>query len=104
MPVIPIDSKLPFKFRRPRPQGKVPRGVKLLIGAAFVFWGPPVLYSVIIHHALPFFVLLYTQILGVLLGIHLYLKQSNDNLSCVPANYVPKFPRAASAYKRKDAA
>jgi hypothetical protein len=82
----------------------VPRGVKLLLGAALVFWGPPLLYSVIIHHALPFFVLLCTQLLGVMYGIHLYLKQSDDKLSCVPANDVPKFPRAARAYKRKDAA
>lgn len=104
MRVIPIDSKLPFKFRRSRPQGKVPGRVKLLIGAVLVFWGPPLLYSVIIHHALPFFVLLCTQILGVLLGIHFYRKQSDYNLSCVPANYAPKFPRAARAYKRKDAA
>jgi hypothetical protein len=82
----------------------VPEGVKLLAVAALTFWGPSMLYSAIIGHALPFYVMACNQTLGVLLGILLYQNQSSDNLSCVPANYVPKVPRAARAYKKKDAA
>lgn len=104
MRVIPFDSKLPVKFRGPRAQGKVPEGMQLLAGVALIFWGPPLLYSAIIGHPLPFFVMACNEALGVLLGILLYRKHSVEQLSCVPAGYVPEVPRAARAYKKRDAA
>ncbi|HEY9402453.1 MAG TPA: hypothetical protein VIQ24_07145 [Pyrinomonadaceae bacterium] len=104
MRVIPIDSKLPFKFRGPRVKDRLPEGAKLLAGAALTFWGPPLLYSVIIDNALPFFVMFCNQALGILLGILIHRNQSGDNLSCVPANYIPNVACAARPYKLKKVA
>lgn len=99
-----FDSKLPFKFCRPRVPERVPEGVKFFTGAALTFWVPTLFYCAASHQALPFYLMVCNHALGVLIGVWLYEKKPGDFLSCVPISRVPATPSSAVNRERKKAA
>lgn len=99
MKVESIDSRMPFKFMRPRSEGKLPEGLTFLAGAALVLFGPTLIYCLVIGEALPFYWMAATQSLGVLLGLWMYTHKPAALPPCVPATRVPHDPPARAMLK-----
>lgn len=95
MRVVSIDSKMPFKFNRPRARNRVPEGLTFPAGVVMTFWVPTLMYCLVTGQVLPLYSMVFTQMLGAALGVFMYKKQSNDYLSCVPVNHLPNVPKIA---------
>lgn len=91
MKVESIDSRMPFKFCGPR-TSEVSEGIKLLAGVVLTWWAPSLLYCSVIGQVFPFYLTACTQAVGVLLGLWMYKRQSERNLSCVPRRRIPNIP------------
>jgi hypothetical protein len=91
MKVESIDSRMPFKFCRPR-TGETSEGIKLLARVVLSTWGPTFLYCSVIGQGLPFYLIASTQALGVLFGVWMYKMRSGSILSCVPISRIPNIP------------
>lgn len=89
MKVEYIDSKMPFKFCRPRVTDRVPEGMKFLAAAVLAFWAPTLLYCAVTGQALPFYLMVCNESLGVLMGLWLYEKHTDESLTCVPTKSKP---------------
>ena len=104
MKVESIDSRMPFKFSRPRAHERLPEGVKFLAGAALVFWGPLLSLCYVIGHALPLYLLIFPEALGLALGVFLYKNQPDGFPPRSYVNHVPDVPRPARAGERRKVA
>lgn len=97
MKVIAINSKMMFKALGTRGDGRVPERVVFFAKAALICWGPTLLFCCVVGAALPLYVLLCSQGLGVLAGVWLYNQRPDGLLSCVPMDYRPDVPDASDA-------
>lgn len=89
MRVIPIRSRMLFKDFSPRAQETVPEGARFFAGAALTFWAPTLMYCYVIGQALPFYLMVCNEALGVLCGLFLYKKTRGGIPSCVPVTHRP---------------
>ncbi len=92
MKVVPINSRMLFKFDAPRAQATVPEGFKLVVGVATTCWIPTLLFCLTIRNALPFVLIFCSEVLGTLLGVLMYKQARYRITSCVPVTRVPKSP------------
>jgi hypothetical protein len=79
-----IDSRMPFKFCRLRAQERVPEGLKFLTGAVLTLWVPTLIFCWVTGQAMPFYLMVCTEVLGVSIGILMYKKRPDTFPSCVP--------------------
>lgn len=89
MRVIPIRSRMLFKDFSPRAQETVPEGARFLAGAALTFWAPTLMFCYVIGQALPFYLVVCNEALGVLCGLFLFKRSSSAIPSCVPVTHSP---------------
>jgi hypothetical protein len=104
MNVIPISSKTIFKDFVPRAEERMSEGAKFLVAAILNFWGPTLSYCYLIGEALPFYLMLCVQTIGVILGVLIYNQKSDGLLSCVPINSRPDLPHVTHTRVPKRAA
>jgi hypothetical protein len=100
MRVVSIDSKMPFKFNRLRAHNRVSEGLIFLAGIV-IWWAPSLVYSLVSGQTLLLCLVGFTQALGAVLGVFVYMNQSSDYLSCVPVNHRPDVPNVAAIHEAK---
>src|ERR1044071_7806042 len=89
MPIQYIDSKLPFKFCRPRAGERAPEGRIILIGVTLTFWVPTTLFSLVIGNPLPLSFTCCAHFLGLPIGLLLYRFEGNRELIEIPLRRTP---------------
>lgn len=89
MRVIPIRSRMLFKDFSPRAQATVSEGARFLAGAVLTCWVPTLMFCYVIGQALPFYLTVCNEALGVLYGLFLYKKTWSGIASCVPVTHRP---------------
>lgn len=89
MRVQSIDSKMPFKFCRPRAGERAPEGWIILIGAMLTFWVPAVLFSVVVSNLSPLTFMLSAHALGLPLGLLLHGFDARRRLIELPLRHTP---------------
>jgi len=104
MKVVPISSRMPFKFLNPRAEPRVPEGLKLAAGVVSTCWMPTLLFCSTIGTALPFFLTFYCEVLGTLFGLLMYLHAPNRMTSCIPVTRIPRSPAQRIRSRDKHAA
>lgn len=104
MGVVPIDSKMPFKFRGLRAYRRVPDEMKFLACAVLVHWGPALMYCSVTGEMLPFYLMVCNQMLGVVLGVLMYKKHLSVSSSYVPLGLTPDVSKGAQIYEVTKAA
>jgi hypothetical protein len=73
-----------------RPRAAVPEELKFFIGIGLTLWLPTLMACYVIGQALPIYVLVVVELLGVLIGVLIFKQPSDGLLSCVPVNRTVK--------------
>lgn len=102
MKVVQFSSRTLFGDFYPRAQ-RLPEGTKFLAGTALVFWGPVLLFSSVINHPSPFYLMLCIQLVGVVLGIFWSQKVHDELPHCFPKNSTRKVQRVKNNCEPKAA-
>lgn len=99
MKIISIRSKMLFKDFGPRVGDAASEETRFFAKAILNFWGPTLLFCYLLGAALPLYVMLCSQSVGVLVGLLIYRQQSYGVLSCVPVDYRPDVPNVSRIHE-----
>jgi hypothetical protein len=73
-----------------RSRAAVPEELKFFIGVALTLWLPTLMACYVIGQALPIYVLVVVEVLGVLIGVLIFKQPSDGLLSCSPIDRIAK--------------
>jgi hypothetical protein len=78
--------------------------VKFFAGAVLTLLAPILIYCAVIGQLWPLYLMAIDETLGVILGVVMFKRSSNNFLSCVPATYIPDIPSGTRVLTLKKAA